>query len=190
RPRGRRRRRNIFRRARARGAGARGSEPREHPDQEARGATGRRGRGGRRLRPVAGARRAPRDALRQGDPAAANRVHVPQVLPGQAPEPAGGQEADVLPRLRVRPGQRPLPVALGAAAAAGALASLANPPADLGPLALVALVSLVWALGRARPERGAMLGLSFSEVYDAILLSWLLAFGPIAWLPLVVVEAG
>jgi apolipoprotein N-acyltransferase len=90
----------------------------------------------------------------------------------------------------VRPGQRPLPVALGAAAAAGALASLANPPADLGPLALVALVPLLWALGGTRPARGALLGFTFGVVYDAILLSWLLAFGPIAWLPLVVVEAG
>jgi apolipoprotein N-acyltransferase len=90
----------------------------------------------------------------------------------------------------VRPGQRPLPVALGAAAAAGALASLANPPADLGPLALVALVPLLWSMGGTRPARGALLGFTFALVYDAILLSWLLAFGPIAWLPLVVVEAG
>ncbi len=89
----------------------------------------------------------------------------------------------------MRSGRRPLPIALGAAAAAGALASLANPPADLGPLALVALVPFLWALGGARPARGALIGFAFGLVYDAILLSWLLAFGPVAWLPLVVVEA-
>jgi apolipoprotein N-acyltransferase len=81
-------------------------------------------------------------------------------------------------------------VAVAVASAAGAVMSLANPPIDLGPVAFVALVPLLWALREAEPRRGAILGFCFGLVYYAILLSWLLAFGLIAWLPLVVVQAG
>jgi apolipoprotein N-acyltransferase len=65
---------------------------------------------------------------------------------------------------------------------------LANPPADLGPLAFVALIPLLWAVGEGRARRGALVGLAFGLVYYGLLLRWLLPFGLIAWLPLVLRE--
>jgi apolipoprotein N-acyltransferase len=70
------------------------------------------------------------------------------------------------------------------------LLSFADPPADIGPLAFVALVPLLWSLQGARPRRGALLGLVFGLVYYGVLLQWLRSFGLIAWLPLVVSQAG
>src|SRR5207249_11298201 len=72
---------------------------------------------------------------------------------------------------------------------AGGILSLANPPVDLGPLAFVAVVPLLLALRSARPRRGAILGLVFGITYYGILLYWLMPFGVIAWLPLVVAQA-
>lgn len=66
---------------------------------------------------------------------------------------------------------------------------MANPPADLGPLAFVALVPLLWSLRGAGPLRGACVGLAFGVVYYGLLLNWLVTFGTIAWLPLVVSQA-
>jgi apolipoprotein N-acyltransferase len=85
--------------------------------------------------------------------------------------------------------QRSLPVGLAAAGGAGLALSLANPPLDIGPLAFLALIPLLWALRRARPGRGALVGFVFGLVYYGILLYWLLPFGVIAWLPLVTREA-
>jgi apolipoprotein N-acyltransferase len=53
----------------------------------------------------------------------------------------------------------------------------------------VALVPLVWVLRTSRPGRGALLGLTFGVAYYGILLSWLIPFGVVAWLPLVVAQA-
>ena len=66
---------------------------------------------------------------------------------------------------------------------------LANPPADVGPLAFVALAPLLWAVGEWRPRRGALFGFVFGLVYYGLLLHWLIPFGIIAWLPLVVTQA-
>jgi apolipoprotein N-acyltransferase len=66
---------------------------------------------------------------------------------------------------------------------------LANPPADLGPMAFVALVPLLWAIRGQRARRGAALAFAFGLIYYGVLLWWLTPFGLIAWLPLVVVEA-
>jgi apolipoprotein N-acyltransferase len=82
-----------------------------------------------------------------------------------------------------------LPAALLAAGASGALLSAANPPVDLGPLAFVALVPLLLALRHQPPRRGFLLGLGFGVVYYGLLLDWLLRFGLIAWLPLVVSQS-
>jgi apolipoprotein N-acyltransferase len=79
--------------------------------------------------------------------------------------------------------------ALAAGAASGLLISLANPPADVGPLAFVGLIPLLWILRAARPRRGALLGLVFGLVYWGVLMYWLLPFGLIAWLPLVVSQS-
>jgi apolipoprotein N-acyltransferase len=69
------------------------------------------------------------------------------------------------------------------------LLSLANPPPDLGFIAFVALVPLLWAARNVRPRRGALFGFAFGTAYYGILLYWLLPFGVIAWLPLVVTQA-
>jgi len=82
-----------------------------------------------------------------------------------------------------------LPAALLAAGASGALLSAANPPVDLGPLAFVALIPLLWVLRHQRPRRGLLLGFCFGVVYYGLLLNWLLRFGVIAWLPLVVSQS-
>jgi len=80
-----------------------------------------------------------------------------------------------------------------AAAASGLLLFLANPPLDAGPVAFVAVVPLLWAVGEwgaHRPRRGALLGFVFGLVYYGLLLHWLIPFGIIAWLPLVMAQAG
>lgn len=69
------------------------------------------------------------------------------------------------------------------------LAAVANPSPDVGPLAFVAMVPLLWALRAVRSRRGALIGFVFGLVYYGILLYWLLPFGVIAWLPLVVSQA-
>jgi apolipoprotein N-acyltransferase len=75
------------------------------------------------------------------------------------------------------------------AALAGLLLSIANPPADLGAVAFVAMVPLLVVARHARPRRGALLGFGFGLVYYGVLLDWLLRFGLVAWLPLVVSQA-
>jgi apolipoprotein N-acyltransferase len=76
-----------------------------------------------------------------------------------------------------------------AAGIGGLLLSLANPPADIGALAFVSLVPLLWFMQGVRPRRGALLGLVFGLLYYGVLLQWLLPFGVIAWLPLVASQA-
>ena len=72
---------------------------------------------------------------------------------------------------------------------AGVLLWLANPPVDAGPLAFVAMVPLLWSLRGSGPGRGATAGFLFGFVYYGLLLNWLVVFGTIAWLPLVVSQA-
>jgi apolipoprotein N-acyltransferase len=66
---------------------------------------------------------------------------------------------------------------------------MSNPPADLGSVAFVAVVPLLWVLSDARPRRGVLLGFVFGLMYYGILLHWILPFGSIAWVPLVVSQA-
>jgi apolipoprotein N-acyltransferase len=78
----------------------------------------------------------------------------------------------------------------GAAALSGALLALARPPFDLGPLALVALVPLLWTWrDAARPRRAAALGFVGGIVYYAVLVNWTWYFGAVAIVPLVAVLA-
>jgi len=72
---------------------------------------------------------------------------------------------------------------------AGLLLWMANPPLDAGPIAFVALVPLLWALRGSRPGAGALAGFAFGFVYYGLLLNWLIVFGTIAWLPLVLSQA-
>ncbi len=125
RPRRGRRPRRTPRTGRSRRPGGRGGRVDPGPPGQAggarRGGRGRRG-GGRRRRPHQGrAARAGRDA---GRPHPVHRVRLQEMLPGEAPEPAGGQEEDALPGLRLR--ARPsLAVSLPVALASGLLVSAA-----------------------------------------------------------------
>jgi apolipoprotein N-acyltransferase len=74
---------------------------------------------------------------------------------------------------------------LGAAAASGILLALAFPAIDLTPLALVALVPLLWAWRGATRGRAAVYGFVFGCVYFGIVLYWLWYFGLVAIVPLV-----
>src|SRR5438093_7669828 len=110
---------------------------------------------------------------------------MPLLLPRQASQSAGGPGADALLRLRLAggapgPGRR-----LAASAASGLLLAAAFPPLDLGPLALVALVPLLWAWRDAGPAGGALYGGVAGVVFFAVLVSWTRYFGFVAIVPLV-----
>jgi apolipoprotein N-acyltransferase len=70
-----------------------------------------------------------------------------------------------------------------AAAATGVLLALSRPPADLGLLALVALVPLLWSLRGATPRTAALLAFAAGCVYYGMLVSWAWYFGAIAVVP-------
>ena len=74
---------------------------------------------------------------------------------------------------------------MGAAALSGVLLALAFPAFDLGALALVALVPLIWAWRGATPARAALYGFVFGVVFAGILMYWLWYFGIVAIVPLV-----
>jgi apolipoprotein N-acyltransferase len=78
---------------------------------------------------------------------------------------------------------------LGAAAASGVLLALARPPFDVGILALVALVPLLWSWRDASPAQAARRGFLAGIVYYAILVSWTWYFGAVAIVPLVALLA-
>ncbi len=71
----------------------------------------------------------------------------------------------------------------------GLLLGVAFPPADLGPLALVALVPLLWAWRGATPGRAALFGFLFGVAFFGVLLEWSRYFGAVAVVPLVAGEA-
>jgi apolipoprotein N-acyltransferase len=74
---------------------------------------------------------------------------------------------------------------MGAAALSGVLLALAFPAFDIGVLALVALVPLLWAWRGETPARAALYGFVFGVVFAGILLYWLWYFGIVAIVPLV-----
>ncbi|MGH8986818.1 MAG: apolipoprotein N-acyltransferase [Acidimicrobiia bacterium] len=75
---------------------------------------------------------------------------------------------------------------VGASVASGLVLAAAYPPFDLGPLALVALVPLLWAWRDATPRRAALYGFWFGVAFFGPLLSWIWYFGAVAFVPLVV----
>ena len=118
-----------------------------------------------------------------------DRVHLQQLLPREAPQPTGGQEEDALPRLRVsdlRPG---LGLRLLVCAAAGFVLSLAFPPAGIWPLAFVAVAPFIASLGGVRPRQGALLGLAFGITFFGATLYWILLFGELGFVSLVLLSA-
>jgi apolipoprotein N-acyltransferase len=113
-----------------------------------------------------------------------------KLFPGEAQEPAQGQETDALPGLRLDRRRPRLPLALTLSIAGGLACSLAFPPAGLWPLAFVALIPLLWSLRDARPRRRLLLGFVFGLAFFGATLSWILLFGELAWSALIVMSAG
>ncbi len=74
-------------------------------------------------------------------------------------------------------------------AAAGLLLALAFPPAELWPLALLAIAPLLWLLRAAGPSRGFALGLAFGLAFFGATIYWIFLFGALAWLALTVASA-
>jgi apolipoprotein N-acyltransferase len=75
------------------------------------------------------------------------------------------------------------PQRFAAAAATGVLLALSRPPVDLGLLALVALVPLLWALRGVTPRGAALLAFVAGCVYYGMLVSWAWYFGAYALVP-------
>jgi apolipoprotein N-acyltransferase len=63
----------------------------------------------------------------------------------------------------------------------------AFPPLDLGPLALVAVAPLLWALRQVeQPTQAGFLGFAWGATFFGALLFWILQLGVVAWLPFTV----
>jgi apolipoprotein N-acyltransferase len=73
--------------------------------------------------------------------------------------------------------------------ASGALLALARPPFDVGPLALVALVPLLFTWRNATVRQAAATGFVAGVAYYGILLSWVWYFGAVAIVPFVSILA-
>lgn len=86
-------------------------------------------------------------------------------------------------------GAEPLLPGAVAAAGSGLLLAAAFPALDWGPLALVALVPLLWAWRRAGPARGALYGFISGVAFFGVLLWWSVYFGAVAIIPFVALEA-
>src|SRR5439155_24816601 len=112
-----------------------------------------------------------------------------EVLPGEAPESARRQDSDAPPGLRLTDPRIRLPVALLVAASSGAFGSLALPPANVGPVALVALIPLIWLVRETRPGRGAVIGFVWGFAYFGALLYWIVLFTRIGWFALTIASA-
>src|SRR5581483_7282550 len=80
---------------------------------------------------------------------------------------------------------RQRPARLAAAALSGLLLAAAFPPLDLGPLALVALVPLLWAWRGAAPGAAALYGGAAGMTFFAVLVEWTRYFGAVAVVPFV-----
>lgn len=70
------------------------------------------------------------------------------------------------------------------------LLSLSLPPAGWWPLAFLAPIPLLWLLRACPPRRGALLGFVFGIAYFGFLLYWILLFGELAWVSLVLMSGG
>lgn len=84
---------------------------------------------------------------------------------------------------------RPLVPGAAAAIAAGLLLACAFPALDWGPIALVALVPLLWAWRDAGPGRGALYGFAAGVAFFGVLLWWSVYFGAVAIAPFVAAQA-
>src|SRR3954454_13342140 len=75
---------------------------------------------------------------------------------------------------------------LAAALLSGLLLAAAFPPLDLGPLALVALVPLLWAWRDAGPGAAGLYGGAAGIAFFGVLVEWSRYFGAVAIVPFVV----
>jgi len=90
----------------------------------------------------------------------------------------------------VSAGRRAHPaLAVAASTAAGLGLSLAFPPADLWPVAFVAVIPLYLLLRDVSPARGFVIGLAYGAGVFGATLYWILRFGELAWVALVVLSA-
>jgi len=78
-----------------------------------------------------------------------------------------------------------MPRRLAAAVLSGLLLAAAFPPLDVGPLALVALVPLLWAWRDAGPGAGALCGGAAGIAFFGVLVEWSRYFGVVAVVPFV-----
>ena len=92
--------------------------------------------------------------------------------------------------MRLSPRGLRLPYVILIAAAAGAVLSLAFPPAGIWPLVFVAPIPLLWLVRGSRPGRAALCAFAFGFAYFGALLYWILLFGELGWASLVVMSAG
>lgn len=74
---------------------------------------------------------------------------------------------------------------LAASVLAGLLLAAAFPPFDLGPLALVALIPLLWAWRDAGPAAAALYGFVAGVAFFGVLVEWTRFFGAVAVVPFV-----
>ncbi len=70
---------------------------------------------------------------------------------------------------------------LGIAIASGLLTAFCFPPADLGPLAWVALVPFLLVLTQVRPRAGLLLGIVFGFAFIGFYASFMLVYGLVEW---------
>jgi apolipoprotein N-acyltransferase len=74
-------------------------------------------------------------------------------------------------------------------AVAGLALSVSFPPAELWPVAFLAVAPLLWLLRGAGPARGFALGLAFGLAFFGATLYWIFQFGALAWIALTVASA-
>ncbi len=79
----------------------------------------------------------------------------------------------------------PLSLSLPVALASGIVLSTAFPPIGWWPVAFVAVAPLLWLLSSTGPRRGALLGLAFGLGFYGVTLYWILRFGELAFVGLV-----
>src|SRR5947209_8105542 len=108
---------------------------------------------------------------------------MPKLLPREAPQPAGRQEEDALPGLRVGRTVKRLPRVSGGVLS-GLLLLIAFPPFDQRWIALLALVPLLLALRGSSARLGFLIGGAFGVAFFGILLYWISYFGFAAWIVL------
>jgi apolipoprotein N-acyltransferase len=72
-----------------------------------------------------------------------------------------------------------------ASIASAIVMGLAFPGPDLGPLALVGLTPLLWAWRGAQPRKAALYGFCFGITFFGIILFWIVYFGAVAYVPLI-----